>query len=260
MLTSTYIHIPRVGQTVEHRIWSSGIRTWDEFTGHQDTIPISTAKKETILTGIDISAERLDARDFEFFARSLPRSEHWRAFRDFSSSVAFVDIETTGLSPAYDRMTVVGIYDGRQAKTYVRGIDLDDIVDELEKYELLVTFNGARFDLPFIKHEYPGIEFNQLHIDLMYPLRRIGYTGGLKKIEQALGITRSDDTTGITGFDAVRLWREYERGDTDALELLLKYNREDIVNLETIIGMTHPMFVEKAFSDAGGKVHALRTG
>ena len=67
-----------------------------------------------------------------------------------------------------------------------------------------------------------------------------------------LGITRSADTTGITGFDAVRLWHEYERGSADALELLLKYNRDDIVNLETIIEMMHPKFVKDALSAAGG--------
>ena len=253
MLTSTYIHIPHIGKTIEHRIWSSGIKTWSEFIEQQDTIPISAAKKETILAGIDESNDRLNARDFNFFANVLPRSEHWRAFRHFSDSVAYVDIETTGLSPKRDDLTVVGIYDGKDAKTYVHGINLDDIIEELAKYELLVTFNGARFDLPFIKQKYPQIEFNQLHIDLMYPLRRIGLSGGLKKIEQELGISRSDETTGIDGFEAVRLWRRYERGEKDALKLLLEYNREDIVNLDTIIGMTHQKFVDNAFSVATEK-------
>jgi len=248
MLTSTYIHIPRIGSTIEHRIWSCGIRTWSEFAEHHDEIPMSAAKKTTILAGIDESMQRLSARDTRFFAESLPKSDHWRAYSDFKDKIAFVDIETTGLSPNYSRMTVVGIYDGKNTKTYVRGIDLDDIVDEFTKYDFLVTYNGARFDLPFIKREYPEIKFDQLHTDLMYPLRRIGHTGGLKAIEQVLGIARSEDTTGITGFDAVRLWHEYERGSADALELLLKYNREDIVNLETIIELTHPRFVKDAFS------------
>ncbi len=253
MLTSTYIHIPRIGKTIEHKIWSSGIRSWSEFIEQQDNIPISAAKKETILAGIDESNDRLNARDFNFFANALPRSEHWRAYRHFSDSVAYVDIETTGLSPKRDDLTVVGIYDGEDAKTYVHGINLDDIIEELAKYELLVTFNGARFDLPFIKQKYPQIEFNQLHIDLMYPLRRIGLSGGLKKIEQELGISRSDETTGIDGFEAVRLWRRYERGEEGALELLLEYNREDIVNLDTIIGLTHQKFVDNAFSVATEK-------
>jgi len=250
LLTSTYIHIPHIGRTIEHRIWSCGARTWSEFAEHQDEIPISAAKKTTILAGIDESTQHLIAHDAEFFAKSLPKSEHWRAYRDFKDKIAFVDIETTGLSQHYSHMTVVGIYDGKKAKAYVRGIDLDDIVCEFAKYDFLVTYNGARFDLPFIKHEYPEIEFNQLHTDLMYPLRRIGYMGGLKVIEQALGITRSKDTTGITGFDAARLWHEYEHGSDDALSLLLRYNQEDIVNLETIIELVHPTFVEDAFSVA----------
>jgi hypothetical protein len=200
------------------------------------------------MTGIRDSVERLECRDFEFFAKSLPTSEHWRAFREFSDKVAYVDIETTGLSPGSSYITVVGVYDGKEARTFVKGIDLDDILDIFPKYEYLVTFNGARFDLPFIKREFPEIEFNQLHADLMYPLRRIKLSGGLKKIECELGISRAEETVGISGFDAVRLWHQYERGDEDALDLLLKYNREDIVNLKTIIDMTLPRFIENKFS------------
>ncbi|SFM42938.1 ribonuclease H-like domain-containing protein [Methanolobus profundi] len=249
MLTSTYIHMPRIGTTVEKRIWSNGIRTWDEFMARRDELLISPAKKDMIMTGIRESVERLESRDFEFFASSLPKAEHWRAFREFSDKVAYVDIETTGLSPSSSSITVVGIYDGKEAKTFVKGIDMDDIVDILPEYEFLVTFNGARFDLPFIKREYPEIEFNQLHADLMYPLRRIGLTGGLKKIECELGISRAEETVGISGFDAVRLWYQYERGDEDALDLLLKYNCEDIVNLKTIIDLTLSRFIDDKFSE-----------
>jgi uncharacterized protein YprB with RNaseH-like and TPR domain len=33
----------------------------------------------------------------------------------------------------------------------------------------------------------------------------------------------------------VRLWREWERGSREALELLKAYNREDIVHLEMLM-------------------------
>ncbi len=250
MLKSTYIHMPRIGATVEKRIWSNGVRTWDEFTDRKDELLISPSKKEMIMSGIRESVERLESRDFGFFANSLPKSEHWRAFREFSDKVAYVDIETTGLSPGSSYITVVGIYDGKDSRTFVRGIDLDDIVDILPEYEFLVTFNGARFDLPFIKREFPEIKFDQLHADLMYPLRRIKLTGGLKRIECELGILRDEETVGISGFDAVRLWQRYECGDEEALDLLLKYNREDIVNLETIINMTLPRFIDNKFSES----------
>ncbi len=249
MLTSTYIHIPRIGNTIEKKIWKSGVRTWDEFVERKDDIPISRSRMELILPGIEESRERLEFRDFEFFANSLPSAEHWRAFREFSEKAAFVDIETTGLSPGSSHITVIGIYDGKDAKTFIHGVDLDEVVEEFEKYQYLVTFNGARFDLPFIKREFPEVDLNKLHADLMYPLRRISLTGGLKKIEVELGISRGEDVADISGFDAVRLWHQYKKGDQEALELLLEYNREDTMNLKTIMEMTLPRFIDKKFSE-----------
>ncbi len=248
MLNNTYIHIPGVGKSLEKRIWAQGIHTWEEFLEMEDRISIPSTRKAIICEGIKKSSERLAAKDYYFFSQCLPSAEHWRTYPLFSDSVAFVDIETTGLSQRRDRITVIGIYDGRESKTYVKDTNLDDIVDELSKYRLLVSFNGARFDIPFIKSEFPEIEFKQLHIDLVYPLRRIGYKGGLKNIEKILGISRSEDTEGMTGFDAVRLWKQYERGDKDALAKIIKYNKEDIVNLKTILELTYPKMVEKALN------------
>ncbi|WP_440945710.1 ribonuclease H-like domain-containing protein [Methanosarcina sp. T3] len=246
MLKNTYIHIPGIGKALEQKIWALGINSWDEFLEMEDRISIPLSRKTRICEEIKISSRHLAEKDCFFFSQRLPSAEHWRTYSLFSDSVAFFDIETTGLSPGRDRITVVGIYDGNESKMYVRGINLDDIVEEFSKYRLLVSFNGARFDIPFIKSEFPELEFKQLHIDLMYPLRRIGYGGGLKNIEKVLGIRRSEDTDGMDGFDAVRLWRQYEKGDKGALDLLLKYNREDIVNLKTIIELTYPKMVQKA--------------
>lgn len=252
MLTSTYTHIPGIGKTIEKRIWESGYPTWDEYLEHEEDIQIPISRKEKIAKGIAESKEHLEQKDFKYFANCLPSAEQWRAYEHFSDSIAYVDIETTGLSPSSSTITVIGIYDGKDARTFVKGIDLEDVVEEFKKYEMLISFNGARFDLPFIQHQFPEIEFDQLHIDLMYPLRRIGLSGGLKAIEKKLGINRTDDTVGITGFDAVRLWHEYERGNERSLELLLEYNREDIVNLETIINKTYSQIVEKTIQKTLG--------
>jgi len=65
----------------------------------------------------------------------------------------------------------------------------------------------------------------------MYPCKRIGLSGGLKPIEKEIGIER--DRPDLSGRDAVRLWREYERGDDDARDTLVSYNREDTKNLRT---------------------------
>lgn len=244
MLENTYIHVPGIGNTVERKIWDSGIRNWDDFLENHHQVRISKPKKRVLVAGIEESVEQLSSGNHEFFLNSLSSSHHWRAYQHFKEDTAYVDIETTGLSQNYHKITMIGIYGGKEAKIFIRGIDLEDAVDELARYKQIVTFNGARFDLPFIESEFPDC-FNHLHTDLMYPLRKIGYSGGLKKIEGMLGLKRSGDTQGISGFDAVRLWKKYERGDSKALDILVKYNTEDIVNLETIMEMTYPLMVEK---------------
>src|SRR5947207_3465308 len=104
---------------------------------------------------------------------------------------------------------------------------------------LLVTFNGSRFDLPFLRKAFPRFGLDLIHMDLLHPLRRLGFAGGLKSIEEEMGISRSDETTGLRGIDAIRLWHAYERGDDDALDLLLAYNMEDVVNLEPLAEFTY---------------------
>ena len=54
-------------------------------------------------------------------------------------------------------------------------------------------------------------------------------------------------TTGLSGFDAVRLWYQYKRGSQAALDTLVRYNIEDIQNLETIIEMLYPSLMENAY-------------
>ncbi len=244
MLRNTYIHIPGIGATTERRIWESGIKSWEEYLENQDVVKIPRIKRKSLLPAVEESIEQLSEGNHLFFAYRLPAGLQWRAYQHFIGRTAYVDIETTGLSAGCDKITMIGIYNGKETKTYIRGINLEEAAAELAKYKQLITFNGARFDLPFIEHEFPGF-FNHLHIDLLYPLKKIGYSGGLKKIEVKLGIARSDETEGITGFDAVRLWNRYERGNEEALDLLVKYNQEDVVNLEKIIRLTYPVMMDR---------------
>lgn len=247
MLKNTYIHIPGIGSTIERKIWRNGIKSWEDFLKNHDVIKIPKTRKRILFSGIEESIEQLSGGNHIFFSRRLPARDQWRAYQVFKKKTAYVDIETTGLSPHSCRITLIGVYDGKETKTFIRGINLEEAPVELAKYKQLITFNGARFDLPFIEHEFPGF-FNHLHVDLMYPLKRIGYSGGLKNIENSLGMRRSEETAGITGFDAVRLWNRYEKGDEGALDILIKYNMEDVVNLEKIIEILYPKMVEKEMS------------
>ncbi len=234
MLRQTFLHIPGVGYRTEERLWRAGVRSWEDFPELQEVARLPRHLGRRIEDELRRSEEALRRRRYRYFAANLPSREHWRALPDFRDSVAFLDIETTGLSVGRDAVTVVGVYDGRREQSFVKGVNLEELPRALEDKKMLVTFNGARFDLPFLRRAFPRMRLDQIHVDLMHPLRRLGFHGGLKSIERQVGIERTEKTSGLGGFDAVRLWDAYESGDDDALDLLIAYNMEDVVNLDVL--------------------------
>ncbi len=129
---------------------------------------------------------------------------------------AYLDIETTGLSPQYSEITV------------------DNLLDVLTEVSVIYTYNGKSFDLPFI-HSRLGINLEESfsHHDLMYDCWRNNLYGGFKAVERQLGIDRK--LTEVNGYEAVKLWWRYvDYFDLDALNTLLEYNKEDVLNLKTL--------------------------
>jgi uncharacterized protein YprB with RNaseH-like and TPR domain len=126
-------------------------------------------------------------------------------------------------------------------------------MEDIGRYNVIVTYNGKTFDVPFIE-KYFGIEMTHAHIDLRYVLKSLGYGGGLKRCEKALGLDRGD-LDGVDGFFAVLLWREFQQtGNIKALETLLAYNIEDVVNLETLMVLAYNM---KLKDTPFSRTHAL---
>jgi uncharacterized protein len=246
MLESTYIHCQGIGAVTERKLWSSGARTWTEFLACHQDIRLSAGQRSRLEPLVRESLERLSVGDYAWFAQALPQREHWRAYPAFQDRAVFLDIETTGGMEPHD-LTVVGLYDGTTLHQFVRGLNLEKFPTVVREAALIVTFFGAGFDLPFLRRAY-NMEFPQLHVDLCFLLRRLGYTGGLKQVENEFGIQRSPETCGLSGWDAVRLWDEYRRGNPDSLRTLLAYNAEDVVNLKTLMDAAYPMMLAQVLS------------
>ena len=152
---------------------------------------------------------------------------------------AYLDIETTGLSRYVADLTVIGIglEKGRTIElTQLTHGELCEhkLLETLDGVDEIYTYNGSRFDLPFIKAKL-GVDLKEgfAHTDLMYDCWQQDLKGGLKAVEEKLCIIRQ--LKDVSGYVAVQLWWEYvNNNDAEALQTLLAYNGEDVVNLRVL--------------------------
>jgi uncharacterized protein YprB with RNaseH-like and TPR domain len=239
MLKHSFRHIPGVGPKLERRFWSRGLKSWELFL-EAGGAGLPPRRYSSISHHIRKSPSELDGGNAMFFADRLPADEHWRLFAEFRAGVAYLDIETTGLSAGMNSITTIALYDGSDIHYYVSGRNLSSFKSDIRRYKLLVTYNGKCFDMPFIE-QFFDIRIHAAHIDLRYVLRSLGYKGGLKGCEKQMGIDRGD-LDGVDGYFAVLLWNDFIRNRNEAaLETLLAYNIEDVVNLEQLMIMAYNM-------------------
>jgi uncharacterized protein YprB with RNaseH-like and TPR domain len=142
---------------------------------------------------------------------------------------AYLDIETS----FGGEITIVGVFCPPDRIIQLVGDEVNwtNLWNALEGVSEILTYNGARFDLPVIRRGVK-LDLNRYFEcrDLMYACWDRNLYGGLKKVEEHLGIERA--SKGIDGMEAMRLWERYRLyGDEISLQTLLRYNCDDIVNL-----------------------------
>ncbi len=152
---------------------------------------------------------------------------------------AYLDIETTGLSSSADEIIVIGIHlckgvDAKFIQLVGTEITARNLLEALGNVQVIYTYNGSRFDLPFIHTRlWINLEETFAHRDLMYDCWQRNLYGGFKAVERQLGIERK--LTEVNGYEAIRLWWRYVNDyDEDALNTLLEYNKEDVLNLKVL--------------------------
>ena len=246
MIRKTFSFLPGIESKTEASLNAQGINDWHDFI-HAYAIKGMSSKRNAFYTRrLKEAGEALHSGNVGWFVDSLAIQDHWTLYDHFKDEACFLDIETTGLSH-HDDITVVGLFDGISTKMMIKDINLDfkGLSQELSRYKLFVSFNGSVFDMPFIERRYPGVLPKIPHFDLRFACKKIGLTGGLKKIEKELGVTRGKIVGNMDGGDAVRLWKMYKAtGDDHYLNLLVEYNEEDVINLKGIADMVYGKLCE----------------
>jgi uncharacterized protein YprB with RNaseH-like and TPR domain len=239
LLKNTFLHLSGITAEMEHQLWNRGIVDWDSLRNNLIVLKEIGDRRffpDEILWELDQSEIALNQQNAHFFWSRIPYYSAWRIYTVMREKFYGLDIETTGLSYPH-KVTCICLFDGMEIFQFTRTRNLDDFIDFWEDKDdaILLTYNGTKFDLPFInqslhwKNPYP-------HLDLMHVLHKMGIKGGLKGSEVKLGISRDENLKGIDGFQAVQLWNQYVETDiSDYLDLLVAYNQEDTINLHKIL-------------------------
>jgi len=242
-LENSFSIIPGFGEKTEKKLWKNDVTHWDDIEGCSQ---LSSRKVEKADHFIEKAKKNLEVGNTRFFGSQLDSKRLWRIYRNFEQKACFFDIETTGLDRKSSEVTTVSFYRNGETETLVQGRDLtsERLKEMFYRSDVFVSFNGKRFDQPFIEHNFE-VEMDKPHIDLMYLCNRLGLSGGLKKVEKQIGIER--ELEDIDGREAVRLWKQYQKGDRRALEKLVKYNRYDAKNLQQLLEHVHKALTREVF-------------
>lgn len=161
--------------------------------------------------------------------------------------MGFLDIETSSLKAnagfiltwalkdrggkiAHSRITKDEIWEGEFDKRLC-----DELIKELHKYDIISTYYGTGFDVPFARTRciYWGLDFPSYgsiyHFDLLYRVRRL-----LKLHRNSLeAATRFFE---IEGKNHVHMgdWQKAAYGDKKALDYVMDHNIEDVKILERL--------------------------
>jgi uncharacterized protein YprB with RNaseH-like and TPR domain len=246
MIESTFLFLNGIGPTTERKLWEQGIAAWGDFLERASIHGMGPGRKALYDADVSVAREQHARDNPRFFATCLKARDQWRLYEWLRSRAVYLDIETAG--GPYGEVTVVGLFADGRMTSLLRGDTLTEarLCEELARYDLIVTFFGSGFDLPYLHAVFPTLRIDQPHLDLCFAARQVGLRGGLKQIEHMVGIERDGAVQGMDGWDAVRMWTRWRHSrDTEALELLLAYNEADCRNLQPLADLLYCQLVQQ---------------
>lgn len=162
------------------------------------------------------------------------------------------DIETTGLSPKYCKVILIGVLYNLNNKTIIKQYFAESeeeekdlllkFINDIKTFDHHITFNGVSFDIPFLNSRFNSndIDFSIDKCDDIDILRivkpfkeKLSLSDcKLKTIEKYMGIQREDT---ISGKESVELYKNFVISkDISLKEKILLHNYEDIYYLGKI--------------------------
>ena len=228
----------------ERSLCQQGISTWRQLLQYY-RVRGENKRYERLRSQIEMfeTARTLELTDV--IVNMMPVGKRSRIVSDRYEKALFFDIETSGTSPTSSITMISALLDDREY-TFVAGRNLHEFLKLWRQAEIVVTFNGKRFDVPRVIREFK-ISTVPAHVDLMDEGRVYGLRGGLKAIEYQLGFVR-EELICCDGLTAIQEWKAYvQHNDTVALNRLMRYNIEDVRSLKFLYSTLLKLSIEGLF-------------
>lgn len=195
-------------------------------------------------------------------------------FRDMR--ICVLDIETTGLNPSRNKFILGGLYDCSTHTMHQFFAEnrseeqeaLAGFLSELDSFDMVITYNGRHFDIPFIEKRLKTLyndheqditgaprsdnRLLQYNLDLYLavnghsPLKHFIPNLKQKTVENYMGLWhhRKDE---ISGAESVDLYNAYEKSGEIALrDKILLHNSDDVIQLTRLSKVTDKCDFHKA--------------
>lgn len=243
-LASNLKLMPGIGIQTERKLKDKGYNSFYDLLNH----PTYSNNAEKIIEKIE---KDCFIKEFKLFKRlsKYPNSKYntLKALRSLDPfNLKFMDIETLGLSSA--PIILIGIAEIKgnyiESNQYLlRNKEeepalIESYLSHIDEASVHVTYNGAIFDIPFIKNRARlyrmDCNLDQTHFDLIYPARSLWKDKlpncKLTTIEEHLfNIKRDDDVPGAYIPDYYRTYLTTK--NIGPLIPIIEHNRMDIVSL-----------------------------
>ena len=185
----------------------------------------------------------------KIWTNAIPYTFNELASSVFTEDILFFDIETTGFSPSYTSLYLIGCaYRKNDLITITQFFAdteseeanvLSEFLQLLSSFSKIATFNGLGFDLPYLdfkckKYQFfspfsqkESVDFYKIATSMRHFFQLPDYKQ--KTLESFLNIRRNDC---YTGGELIAVYKKYiSSPDGTELNLLKQHNYEDILGL-----------------------------
>lgn len=253
-LSSNLKLIPGIGYQTESRLKENNYHTIYDLLQHDKYSHKAQKALNRIERNCFVSDFKLLKESSKYpmdHSRQIDKNRTLKALSSLDPfNLKFMDIETLGLSNVPIILIGIAEIKGKwiESNQYLlRDIEEEPAVIEaylshLDEASVHVTYNGASFDIPYIKNRahYYRMDYNldQIHYDLIYPARNLWKdvlpNCKLTTIEENLfGIKREDDVPGAFIPDYYQSY--LKENNIGPLIPIIEHNRMDIVSLASFL-------------------------